>query len=114
MVANLDGIHLQNVTGLLEPGESRAKHDPDFARSGLVAEMDRLASHCLRDFHALLCERLSATAQCVFSANPFASRRREASENAGFLLSLTSTCESRSRSYSRLPAFVLRFLYEIR
>src|SRR5205809_715619 len=112
MVANLDGIHLQNVAGLLEPGESRAKHDPDPARSRLVAEMDRLASHCLRHFHALLCERLSTTIRLGSSSNSFANRRREASESAGFFPSLTSSCESCSRPHSRLPPFFLCFWTE--
>ncbi len=61
MVARLDRAHLQNVAGLLEPREPRAKHHPDFTRSGLAPEMDRLAPHRLRHLHALLSERLSTS-----------------------------------------------------
>ena len=111
-VARLDRPHLQNVAGFLEPGEPRAKYDPDSARSGLAAEMDRLAPHCLRHFHALLFERFSETGCLDPSFNPFANRRREAGESARFLPSLTRACESRFRSDYRLPSFFLCFWQE--
>src|SRR5205807_7556837 len=60
MVAHLQRPDLQNVAGLLEPRQPRPKHHPDFARSGLALEMDRFASDRLRNFHALLCEKIPA------------------------------------------------------
>src|SRR5205085_2100341 len=60
MVAHLQRSDLQNVTGLLEPRQPRPKHHPDFARSGLAPEMDRVAADRVWNFHALLCEKISA------------------------------------------------------
>ena len=46
-VEHLDrAASVQDVTGFLEPGEPRTKHRPDSARSGLAAEVDRLAPDC--------------------------------------------------------------------
>src|SRR6195256_2335087 len=69
-VADLDWADFQNVAGLLESGQSRTKHDPDFARSGLASEMGRLAPDRLRNLHALLSEGFSPPA-----CRDFASRR---------------------------------------
>ena len=67
---HLERAHLQDVAGVLEPGKSRAKHHPDFARSGLALEMDRLAAGCDRRFHALLSEEIPATVSVSPSCRP--------------------------------------------
>src|SRR5438105_14153667 len=60
MVAHLQRSDLQNVAGFLEPRQPWPKHHPDFERSRLALEMDRLAADRLRNFHALLCEKIPA------------------------------------------------------
>src|SRR5450432_1419147 len=84
MVAHLDRAHLQDVAGLLEPGQPWAKHDPDFARSRLVAEMDWLASDRLRHLHALLPEGFSATGRFGSSSCGIAISARTRGENSRF------------------------------
>jgi hypothetical protein len=54
LVEHVERPHLQDVAGIVEPGESRAKHRPDPARSGLAAEVDRLAADLHGHLHALL------------------------------------------------------------
>src|SRR6184192_1307572 len=54
LVAYLDGTHLQNFSGVLEPGKSRTKHRADFARSRLATEMDRFAACSDRSVHDVL------------------------------------------------------------
>src|SRR5205807_3083169 len=49
-----------DVTGVVESGESRAKHDSNFARPGLALEMDRFAPDCDRRVPVVLCEKISA------------------------------------------------------
>src|ERR1700730_15327649 len=112
MLAHLDRPHLQNVSGLLEPGHPRTKYDPDSARSGLAAEMDRLAPHCLRHLHALLLERFSAGARLDSSFRGVATPARKARKRPRFLTDLTSACESCSCSRYRRPAVFLRFWEE--
>src|SRR6266550_4808158 len=60
LVANLERPNLQDVTGVVESGESRAKHDSNFARPGLALEMDRFAPDCDRRVPVVLCEKVSA------------------------------------------------------
>src|SRR5437879_5051767 len=60
LVANLERPNLQDVTGVVESGESRAKHDSNFARPRLAPEMDRFAPDCDRRVPVVLCEKISA------------------------------------------------------
>src|SRR5437763_7268076 len=60
LVANLERPNLQDVTGVVESGESRAKHDSNFARPRLALEMDRFAPDCDRRVPVVLCEKVSA------------------------------------------------------
>ena len=50
----LDGTHLQNFSGVLEPGKPRTKDRTDFARSRLATEMDRFAARGDRRVHDVL------------------------------------------------------------
>ena len=68
LVEHLERAHLQDVAGVMEPGESRPEHDPDPARSGLAAEVGRLAAHLRRHLHALLHEAISSAVGCVAEA----------------------------------------------
>src|SRR5947207_10715493 len=63
MVAHLVRAHFQNVASLLEPRKPRPEHHPDFARSRLALEMDRLAPGRFRNFHALLREEIPAACE---------------------------------------------------
>ncbi len=45
----------------MEPGKSRTKHRPDFARPRLVIEMDRLAARRDRSVHDVLSPAVSKT-----------------------------------------------------
>jgi hypothetical protein len=69
MVANLDGTHLQNVAGFLEPGESRPEHHPDFARSGMALEMGGIPFDRVRHFHAFLLEEFSTAIRGLFASS---------------------------------------------
>src|SRR3954466_7350771 len=70
LVAHLDGAHLQDVTGVVEPGESGPKHDPDPARSGLAVEVDRLNLDLQRNLYALLSQRISTPDSCSKTRRP--------------------------------------------
>ena len=75
LVANLERPNLQDVAGVVESGESRAKHDSNFARPRLALEMDRFAPGGDRRVPVVLCEKISATVRypenqtdrCAFS-----------------------------------------------
>src|SRR6476620_11120747 len=60
LVANLERPNLQDVTGVVESGESRAKHDSNFARPRLALEMGRFTPDCDRRVPVVLCEKISA------------------------------------------------------
>src|SRR5437764_6419742 len=80
LVANLERPNLQDVTGVVESGESRAKHDSNFARPRLALEMDRFASDRDRRVPVVLCEKIptsvchreNQTDRCAFSLAPSA------------------------------------------
>src|ERR1700682_4932505 len=61
LVAHLDGADLQNLAGLMEPGELESKHRANSARSGLAIEMDRLALGCDRSLYDVLSATLPET-----------------------------------------------------
>src|SRR5438874_7771667 len=75
LVANLERPDIQDVAGVVESGEPRAKHDSNFARSRLALEMDRFAPDRDRRVLFVLCEKNSAavrhrenqTDRCAFS-----------------------------------------------
>src|ERR1700730_657682 len=91
MVAHLDGVHLQDVAGFLESGEPRSKYDPNSARPGLAAEMDRLAPDRLGHLHALLFERFSPTSRAGLVYRDCAAAR-ETRENARFDVVAQASC----------------------
>ncbi len=61
LVAYLDGTYLQNFTGVLEPGKSRAKYRANFARSRLAIEMDRFTARRHRGFYDVLSSAVPKT-----------------------------------------------------
>src|SRR5207244_5912910 len=81
LVANLERPNLQDVTGVMESGKSRAKHDSNFARPRLALEMDRFAPDRDRRVPVVLREKISAavryrenqTDRCAFSGSGSAS-----------------------------------------
>jgi len=54
LVAHLDGTHLQDFAGLLEPAKPRTKYCADFARPRLAVEMDRFVARGDRRIHDVL------------------------------------------------------------
>src|SRR5437016_13012773 len=60
LVANLERPNLQDVTGVVESGKSRAKHDSNSARPRLALEMDRFAPDRDRRVPVVLREKISA------------------------------------------------------
>ena len=60
LVANVERPYLQDVAGIVESGESRTKHNSNFAGSRLAFEMDRFASGRDRRVPVVLCEKISA------------------------------------------------------
>src|SRR5207253_11180310 len=59
LVANLERPYLQDVAGIVESGESRTKHDSNFAGPRLAFEMDRFAPGRDRRVPVVLCEKIS-------------------------------------------------------
>src|SRR5256885_9637356 len=91
MVAHLERPHLQNVPGVLEPGQPRPKHDPDSPRSRLALEMDRLAPRRFRNFHALLRQKIPAPLNEVIAS---ATAARGHSKRTGFGLTSEGYADS--------------------
>src|SRR6266403_5467646 len=77
LVANLERTNLQDVTGVVESGKSRAKHDSNSARPRMALEMDRFAPDRDRRVPVVLREKISATVRyrenqtdrCAFSGS---------------------------------------------
>lgn len=61
MVEYVDWADLQDFSGVLEPGKSRTKHRPNFARPRLAIEMDRLAPRGDWGVHDVLSAAVSET-----------------------------------------------------
>ena len=112
MVANLDRAHIQNVASFVESREPWTKHYPDPPRSRLDFEMDWLTSDRLRNFHALLFERIPATACFDASFTRTTNCDGETRGRTHFSHNLTSICEVHSRSGSSHTPLFLRFSQE--
>src|SRR5439155_13812464 len=59
LVANLERPDFQDVAGVVESRESRAKHDSNFAGPWLALEVDRFAPDCDRCVPVVVCEKIS-------------------------------------------------------
>ena len=108
MVANVDRSYLQNVAGIMESREPFAKHHPDFARSGLASEMDRLAADCNWNFHFVLRSRFPQTdnRRATDHAIGFDAGKAKA-EGIGAYYALKNY-ENNGLPYCRRPFFFLR------
>src|SRR5260370_837500 len=106
LVADVDGVHLQNFASVVEPGHSRSKKRPNSRGSGLAVEMDRFPPCRNRRVHDVLSPALpEANGRRTDHADRSETAEAGARTAPGCALNKSYGCELKIRSVVRISDY---------